>query len=82
MGSVILEQASQPAFPLMFQYVDEWGNPQMAQYVGLSKREMFAAMAMQSLMGVYREWANSYELSNIAVKYADALLEKLNDDEE
>lgn len=81
MENMFLEQAAQPAFPITTQYVDAWGNPKAVQYIGLSKREMFAAMAMQSLMGVYREWTNSYELSNVAVKYADALLEKLNDEE-
>ena len=47
--------------------------------VGLTKREYFAGLAMQSLV----QWYNSmpsdkgYEIAEVAIQCADALLEKL-----
>ena len=57
---------------------DPIGNP-IIHHKGLTKREHFAAMAMQGLMssiGVDEEW-NLKEYSNTAVEAADALLAAL-----
>ena len=48
----------------------------------LTKRELFAAMAMQGLCaGKMGEVANEKRIAEIAVKQADALLEKLGEDD-
>lgn len=51
-------------------------DPEYAQY-GLTKREHFAAMAMQGMLanGVYK---SDLALAVQAVAYADALIEALN----
>lgn len=56
-----------------------------AQYKGLTKREYFAAMAMQGILaGNYKELASNIGIPAIpdvltfAVKYADALINELN----
>lgn len=48
---------------------------------GITKRELFAAMAMQGIYASSRAWPNRQEaayLSEIAVATADALLKELN----
>ena len=48
----------------------------------LTKRELFAAMAMQGLCaGKMGEVANEKRIAEIAVKQADALLKKLGEDD-
>lgn len=48
----------------------------------LTKRELFAAMAIQGLCaGKMGEVANEKRIAEIAVKQADALLEKLGEDD-
>jgi hypothetical protein len=46
---------------------------------GLTKRELFAAMAMQSLAGHYTQGGNFFEsmIAEGSVKIADALLKEL-----
>jgi hypothetical protein len=44
---------------------------------GLTKRELIAAMAMQGLLTCF---ADSYKVAEMAVKQADALIERLNAD--
>jgi len=44
---------------------------------GLTKREQFAAMAMQGLLSVVNDPFNDFSVSEWAVKYADALLAEL-----
>lgn len=46
---------------------------------GLTKREYFAAMAMQSLCVSYEEM--SHVAAEWATKYADALIKELNNDQ-
>jgi len=48
---------------------------------GLSKRELFAAMAMQGFCSVPGSIATADEISNWAVEQADALIEALNKEE-
>lgn len=45
-------------------------------YTGLTKRELFAAMAMQGLMTIDADWIPDY-VAGKAVGYADALLAEL-----
>ena len=49
---------------------------------GLTKREHFAAMAMQGILSNSEGWDNTGThlryVSNMATKYADALIEALN----
>jgi len=48
---------------------------------GLSKRELFAAMAMQGFCSVPGSIATADEISNWAVEQADALIEALSQEE-
>jgi hypothetical protein len=70
----------QTAFPS--QELDAMGMPRAAMNYGLSKRELFAAMAMQALCtpisGDEDPQLWSYDqLADSAVKAADALLQRL-----
>ena len=64
------------AYPVVEQAV----NPEVWNtYPGLTKRELFAAMAMQGLCASLNEGSWSYEqLSEYSVKHADALIKELN----
>lgn len=69
------------AFPGI-EYYDE--RP-IASHPGLTKRELFAAMAMQGILAADLNWSDvppktiPQELSNLAVRYADALIAALNE---
>lgn len=43
---------------------------------GLTKRELFAAMAMREMIPM--KWSSATHLANVAVEIADALLERLD----
>lgn len=45
--------------------------------IGLTKRELFASMAMQGMLGNIKEWGLG-NISKMAVFHADALIEELN----
>jgi hypothetical protein len=66
-----MSKADEPAFPVEASYT---ASP------GLTKREFFAAMAMQ---GIARDWSNDVtnwrieKMAKCAVEYADALLAAL-----
>jgi hypothetical protein len=47
---------------------------------GLTKRELIAAMAMQGLLGDPEESGVYATVADVAVKYADALIERLSAD--
>lgn len=56
------------------------GNPPTFEYLGLTKRELFAAMAMQGLIAskLYGGEAHEDKLrATLAVAHADALLKEL-----
>jgi hypothetical protein len=57
-------------------YSDAFGLA--VQEKGLSKREYFAAMAMQGLLSTVPESFNGREIAEISVNMADALIEALN----
>lgn len=74
-----------PAFPQQHQ---EWVNGQQIDYYlvpGLTKREYFAAIAMQGLLAdpslAYPTDVDIWEkVASYSVKYADALLAALNEE--
>lgn len=63
----IKDIGEEPAFPIDPQ--NQFAN------LGLTKREYFAAMALQGF--IYGRYVNPKEAAEYAVKYADALLEAL-----
>jgi hypothetical protein len=77
----IAAYANEAAFPRPTQYRehrDEYEVLLAAQW-GLTKRELFAAMAMQGLAGAYSDGGNFHEqhVAKGAVLLADALLSAL-----
>lgn len=70
------------AFPMQMP-IDSNGNPTGASVIGMSLRDYFAAKAMQAIM--YKPKAGSIseeELSNMAYRYADAMLKQREVDTE
>jgi len=55
----------------------KFGDGSMTVNMGLTKREYFAAMAMQNMTKIYRE-ESADVVARAAVGYADALIEALN----
>ena len=51
-------------------------------YMGLTKRELFAAMAMQGLLNTHTEFTTIYTYATDAVRLADALISELNKTEQ
>lgn len=75
------QSAQNSAFPV---YSDE-NNNGGCDGLGLSKREMFAAMAMQAKISTQTKdmiesdyWSNPEDVAKSAVQYADALIAELN----
>jgi hypothetical protein len=73
-----MENSKQSAFPLVVRHTEH------EDFDGLTKREYFAAMAMQGILSNYPEaMRNNIDMADIqitavqAVDYADALLEQL-----
>jgi hypothetical protein len=64
-----------PAFSKAAFYTDEYGID--APQEGLTKREYFAAMALQGMLAKY---GSDYQVQNAkeAIYWADALIEELN----
>lgn len=78
-----MENKNQPAFPIQIEYdkrVDGGGTKKaIKDWLGMSKRELIAAMAMQGLCSTaYNPGGgnqlNSLNLAHKAVEIADALL--------
>jgi hypothetical protein len=64
-------KANDPAFPIGF-------DDGITQYFGLTKREYFAAMALQGLLATTITEGKTYEhIANTSVWCADALLAEL-----
>lgn len=70
-----MKNSEQPAYPTP----DCEVSGTALQYLGLTKREYFAAMAMQGYLASYgpAEHANGKHVAKIAVECADALLTEL-----
>jgi hypothetical protein len=63
------------AYPFAYEYVQD-----MVYSDGLTKRELFAGMAMQGMLSDPRESGDYATVADVAVKYADALIERLSVD--
>lgn len=73
--------ANEPAIPHTYEEeVGDYGMKQQQVYNGLSKREYFAAMAMQGILSdqTYVRPNSTEEVSRCAVAMADALIAELN----
>lgn len=72
---------NEPINPVELQHQDhEMLAKDYGQFKGLTKREYFAAMAMQGLLvnGMQLGMTHEEEISKQAVVYADALISELN----
>lgn len=79
------EAFRETAFPvsLEFQYESNPGKRFTLTYGGMSRREYFAAMAMQGMMtNIDCSYFSSDSIAKAAVQHADALIEALNKDSE
>jgi hypothetical protein len=77
------DQRNEPAYPS--QPLDGIGHPACAPNIGLSKRELFAAMAMQGILAGLNAADRSYGFSDVvreARDAADALLAALQRSEQ
>jgi hypothetical protein len=72
-------EGSLPAFPIDSK-INRWGD-EMSGCVGLTKREYFAALAMQGFCADKLMDEMPEEVARAAVGYADALIEALNNKE-
>lgn len=78
--------ANDPINRIDYNYHDEYGRLHREKdNIGLTKREYFAAMAMQGLLaGNYKEIASNVgipaktKVLQYAIQYADALITELN----
>jgi hypothetical protein len=76
----MIKNADKPAAPVLHTIDGNWNKEPIDEYKGLTKREHFAAMAMQGIASNHRlvddagaaKWVASQSLA-----YADALLEAL-----
>jgi hypothetical protein len=81
-----MKSSNDPAFPLNSESAQCFALTGVYQtHYGLTKREYFAAMAMQGILaGHYKYFEGNDDVSvpdmvaKYAVKYADALLDELN----
>ena len=79
-----MTNANDPINPINYPVVSEFGQSEMAILPGLTKRELFAAMAMQGLLMNYRDnglYGDSYSypmVEEVAVRCADQLIAELN----
>lgn len=74
------KEAVQPAYPFMW---DQSHNPKFGIEVGMTKREYFAATAMQGLI-VHADHCEQSGVENIvslSIDFADALLQQLHPEE-
>jgi hypothetical protein len=67
---------SQQAYPHTLVRRDAWGNQDSAAGAGLTKRELFAAMAMQGMLACDKP--SDLGCAERALAYADALLAALD----
>ena len=70
------------AFPVIAGHMEGFGPAQGKDSVGLSKRELFAAMAMQGICARNKDAAGDIlthipTVASTAVRYADALIAEL-----
>jgi hypothetical protein len=69
------KDSNDPAFPLFLQHIE----PGSVAFYGLSKREYFAAMALQGLIAADTDFEKTgLEVARWVVSQADSLIERLN----
>ena len=66
------------AYPALHSIDGNWVKEPLPQYGGLTKRELFAAMAMQGMLADHTCDAEPDAFAEVAVNYADALIAELN----
>lgn len=77
-----IENGDMPAMPVECQFGpdNKVRGQQTGSYsgweIGLTKRELFAAMAMQGLLAIDADWKPDVA-ATVAARYADALLAEL-----
>ena len=70
-----MENGNKPAFSVALR---DNGNARHPEAMGLTKREYFAALAMQGICMNIQNWSrNRDEAAEAAVKMADALLKEI-----
>jgi hypothetical protein len=76
-----MENTHKPAYPVFKRQY--WNDQDVSNSAGLTKRELFAAMAMQGIMGNTSCSPVRYEhfknIAEDAIAVADELLKQLND---
>ena len=70
-----IKNADMPAMPLTDEQVDNFGSISSSEFCGLTKREQFAAMAMQGLK--LSDYHNAKDMASDAIMVADELLKQL-----
>ena len=74
--------ANEPAYPGVEDFKDSSGIVRKINQPGLTKRELFAAMAMQGIQAsCTHEYPNAKSAAQKAVEAAEALLQELEDTE-
>lgn len=64
-----------------FEAIHPWGTDSIHGNIGLTKREYFAAMALQGIIAHPKEWEGcplEPIMAGMAVCFADALIAELN----
>ena len=73
-----MNNSDNPAMPYDHTFEDVNGDILRLMHTGLTKREHFAGLAMQGFISAgHSGMPNASELSDYAVRYADALLREL-----
>ena len=76
-----MENSESPMFPLDTSSENRIHEGYGKKFIGLTKREYFAGLAMQGLLASMRGFAATTDfvshLNNTAIKYADELLKQL-----
>ena len=71
-----IKEGKENAFPHI--ELDTYSGKPCNQHFGLTKRELFAAMALQGMQGNTNYKWEPEAMAEDAVKYADALINELN----
>jgi hypothetical protein len=72
-----MTEAEDPAFPNNLEQYDNFGNLTSVGATGLTKREYFAAIAIQGILANASGISNADHWIKIAIIYADALIAEL-----
>jgi hypothetical protein len=72
-----MKNADQPAYPITEAEKDRLDTNPDISYMGLTKREYFAAMAMQGLLSCQHTYGDFYKIAGDAVALSDSLLQQI-----